>query len=50
MVSFPMFKIRQTLDRDSLNHKEQLSFLYQLEIPSGLQVENSGTNSKLNLT
>jgi hypothetical protein len=38
-----------TLLRDSLKHKEQLSFLTQLKIPSGLQVINSGTNSNLNL-
>jgi hypothetical protein len=34
-----MSKIHQTLYRDSLKHKEQLSVLAQLEIPSGLQVK-----------
>jgi hypothetical protein len=32
-----------------LKHKEQLSFLSQLQIPSVLHVINSGTNSKLNI-
>jgi hypothetical protein len=36
------------LHRDSLKHKEQLSFLSQLQIPSGLQAKNSGTNLILN--
>jgi hypothetical protein len=30
------------LYRDSLKHKEQLSFLSKLQIPSRLQVKNSG--------
>jgi hypothetical protein len=33
---------------DSWKHKEQLSFLAQLQIPSGFQVTNFGTNSNLN--
>jgi hypothetical protein len=45
---FLIFKIIQILQRDSLKHKEQLSFLTQLKLPSGLQVIHSGTNSKLN--
>jgi hypothetical protein len=44
-----IFKILHILQTDSLKHKEQLSFLTQLKIPSGLQVINSGTSSKLNL-
>jgi hypothetical protein len=36
-----MYKIHQTLYRDSLNHMEQLYFLSQLQIPSELQVKNS---------
>jgi hypothetical protein len=34
---------------DNLRHKEQLYFLEWLQIPSGLQVTNSRTNSNLNL-
>jgi hypothetical protein len=34
---------------NSWKHKEQLSFLAQLQIPKGLQVINSGTKSKLKL-
>jgi hypothetical protein len=41
-----MYKIHQTLHRDSLKHKEQLSFLSQLQIPSKLQVKNYGTKIK----
>jgi hypothetical protein len=44
-----MYKIYQTLHRDSLEHEEQLSFLSQLQIPSEFKVINSGTNSKLNI-
>jgi hypothetical protein len=33
---FPMSKIHQTLEEESLKHKEQLYFLVQLQIPSGL--------------
>jgi hypothetical protein len=36
IVTFPMSKIHQTLHRDILRHKEQLSFLFQLQITSGL--------------
>jgi hypothetical protein len=42
-VTFPTSKIHQTLHRDILKDKEQLSFLSQLQIPSELQVKNSGT-------
>jgi hypothetical protein len=49
MKVFPMSKNTQILEIDSLKHKEQLSFLAQLQIPSGLQVTNSRTNSNLNL-
>jgi hypothetical protein len=38
------------LHRDSLKHNEELSFLSQLQIPSGLQVKNSETKQILNLT
>jgi hypothetical protein len=44
-----MSKIFQILHRDSLTYREQLSFLYQLQISSGLQVKNSGTKEILNL-
>jgi hypothetical protein len=44
-----MSKILQTLQVDSLDHREQLYFLIQPQIPSELQVTNSGTNSNLNL-
>jgi hypothetical protein len=44
-----MYKIHQTLHRDSLKHKEQLSFLSPLQIPSEFKVINFGTNSKLNI-
>jgi hypothetical protein len=47
-VTFPMSKHHQFLQVDSLKHKEQLSFLAQLQIPSGFQVTISGTNSNLN--
>jgi hypothetical protein len=46
---FPMSKICQTWQVDSLKYREQLSILAQQKIPSGLQVTNSGTNSNLNL-
>jgi hypothetical protein len=42
-VTFPMSKILKTFHRDSLRYKEQLSFLSQLQIPSGLHVKNSVT-------
>jgi hypothetical protein len=47
---FPMCKIHQIVYRDSWKDKEQLSFLAQLQIPSGFQVTISGTNSNLNLS
>jgi hypothetical protein len=49
MVTLPLFKILQIFHKDSLIHKKQLFFLSQLQIPSGLQVKNSGTNSILKL-
>jgi hypothetical protein len=49
MVTFPLLKIQQILHRDIWKHKEQLSFLAQLQIPSGFHVTYSGTNSNLNL-
>jgi hypothetical protein len=33
MVTFPLSKIHRILDKDSWTHKEQLSFLAELEIP-----------------
>jgi hypothetical protein len=48
-VTFPMSKLSHFLLVDSLKHKEQLSFLAQLQIPSGFQVTISGRNSNLNL-
>jgi hypothetical protein len=42
-----MSKIDQSLHKDSWKHKEQLSFLAQLQIPKGLQVINSGTKNKI---
>jgi hypothetical protein len=39
MVTFPWYKIHQTLHRDSLKHKEQLSFLSQLQIPQNCKVK-----------
>jgi hypothetical protein len=47
--TFPLSKIHQILHRDSWKHKEQLSFLAQLQMPSRFQVTISGTNSNLNL-
>jgi hypothetical protein len=41
-VTFPLSKIHQNLNSDTLKHKEQLSCLSQLQIPSELQVKNSG--------
>jgi hypothetical protein len=38
-----MSKFVYILCKDSLKHKKQLSFLSKLQIPSGLQVKNSGT-------
>jgi hypothetical protein len=48
-VTLPMSKLHQFLQVNSLNHKEQLSFLAQLQIPSQFQVTISGTNLNLNL-
>jgi hypothetical protein len=48
MVTFFMFKIHQILQGDRLKHREQLSLLANLKIPSGFQVTNSGINSNLN--
>jgi hypothetical protein len=39
----------KNLQIDSLKHNEKLYFLDQLQNAKGLQVKNSGTNSKLNL-
>jgi hypothetical protein len=44
MVTFLLSIIHQTLHSDSLKYKEQLCFLSQLQILSGLHVKNSGTN------
>jgi hypothetical protein len=38
IVTFPMSKLHQFFHRDSWKHREQLSFLAQLQIPRGLQV------------
>jgi hypothetical protein len=38
-----MSKVHQSLHKDSWKHKEQLSFLEQLQIPKGLQ----GTKIKI---
>jgi hypothetical protein len=46
--NFFMFKIHQILQGDRLKHREQLSLLANLKIPSGFQVTNSGINSNLN--
>jgi hypothetical protein len=48
-VTFLLSKIQQTSQGDSLKYMEQLSFLAQLQIPSGFQVTNSGINSNMNL-
>jgi hypothetical protein len=48
-MTFPVPKIHQILQVDSLKHKEQLYMFVQLQIPSGLQVTNFWTNSNLNL-
>jgi hypothetical protein len=48
-VTFPMSKIHHIFQEESLKHKEQLSFLAPLQIPSVLQVINSGINSILNI-
>jgi hypothetical protein len=42
-----MSKIHQMLHEDSWEHKEQLFFLAQLQIPNVLQVINSGTKIKI---
>jgi hypothetical protein len=47
---FPMSKIHQTSQGDSLKYKEQLYLLGQLQVPSGFHVINSGINLNLNLT
>jgi hypothetical protein len=44
----PYSTIYQILPVNSLEHKEQLYFLDQLQNPTELQVINSGTNSNLN--
>jgi hypothetical protein len=44
-----MSKNGQILQIDILKHIEKLYFLDQLQNATGLQVKNSGTNSKLNL-
>jgi hypothetical protein len=44
MVTFPLSNIHKNLNIDILKHKEQLSFLSQLQIPSGFQVKTPGTN------
>jgi hypothetical protein len=49
MVTFAMFKIHQIMQGDRLKDKEQLSFLAQLQNPTGLQVTNSRTNSNLKI-
>jgi hypothetical protein len=49
MVTFPLYNVHQNLNRDSLKHNEQLSFLSPLRVPSEFNVINSRTNSKLNL-
>jgi hypothetical protein len=49
LVTFLLSKIHQNLNRDSLKHNEQLSFLSQLRIPPEFKVINSRKNSKLNL-
>jgi hypothetical protein len=48
-VTFMMSNLRQFLQVDSLKYKEQLSFLIQLQLPSGFHVIISGANSNLNL-
>jgi hypothetical protein len=45
-----MSKNGETFLGDQRDNKEQLSFLGPLPNPSGLQVINYETNSKLNLT
>jgi hypothetical protein len=47
LVTLLMSKIHQILYKDRERHKEQLSFLAQLQIPKGLQVINSGTKIKI---
>jgi hypothetical protein len=48
LVTFLLSKFLQMFHRDSWNHKEQLSFLAQLQIPKGLHVIIFGINSNLN--
>jgi hypothetical protein len=50
LVTCLMYKFRQILQVDRLEHKEQLYFLDQVQNPKGLQVINSGINSNLNLS
>jgi hypothetical protein len=50
LVTFLMSKFRQIFHMDSWKHKEQLSFLPQLQIPKGLQVIIFRINSNLNLS
>jgi hypothetical protein len=47
-VCFPVSKILKILQVNSIKHTDQLYFLAQLQISSGLQVTNSGINSNLN--
>jgi hypothetical protein len=49
LVTFLMSKFHQILQVDILEHRLQLYFLDQLQNPKGLQVINSGINSKFNL-
>jgi hypothetical protein len=49
LVTFFMSKFFQIFHRDIRKHKEQLSFLAQLQIPKGLQVIIFAINSNLNL-
>jgi hypothetical protein len=49
MTILPMSKSTQIFEVYSMKQKEQLYLLDQLQIPSGLYVINSGTNSNLNL-
>jgi hypothetical protein len=50
LVTFLMSKFHQMFHRDSWKHKEQLSFLAQLQIPKGLQGIIFGINSNWNLS
>jgi hypothetical protein len=48
-VTFLMFKFCQIFHRDSWKHKEQISFLAELQIIKGLQVIIFRINLNLNL-